>query len=500
MAELELEFDLWPRQMQALQSKATEILFGGESEGGKSHLVRVASIAACLAIPGLQCTLVRKKFDDILKNHVHGRTGYNSLLAPLIESGSVVSTEKGIKFLENGSNIHYQHCQDERQFTSAQGVETHFLIIDEATQITERLIRTFRTWVRMPPEFKASIADVFKDMFPRILYTANPIGPSVPFFRRHFIKARAPFEMQAMEGFIRQFIPSGAADNKSVDMAVHNARIEGLGDQAMIRALKGNWDAPLGDYFPEYDEEKHVIPDFTPPAHWFRFRSFDWGTAEPFACYWFAVSDGESFTDELNRMRWYPRGALIAYREWYGCDPENPDKGLRMRNEDVALGIKERSPAECEKKIITISDSLPFQDRGGKTIAQTFEEYGVLLLHGDTSRIPGWSQLRSRLIGKKIDSNDKEPTPMLYLVSSCKYARDYLPALPRHITKPEDAAESGETTHAADAIRLACMARAYAKDLPAVQPDTANLKNEITFDKAILKIKQHKMRENESTW
>ena len=257
-----------------------------------------------------------------------------------------------------------------------------------------------------------------------------------------------------------------------MDVDAHIGRMQGLGDAGLIKALdEGDWNAMIGEFFPEWSESKHVIDDFIPPQHWTRFRTFDWGTAEPFACYWCAISDGQAFKDSNDKTRWYPRGALILYNEWYGCDENDPAKGNRMRNEDIATGLWNRTEINHRNGPI-LTDSLPFQDRGGQTIAQTFAETfrtlgcSAVLTLGDTSRVTGWSQVRSRLIGIQVDSNETYRTPMLYVTHSCKYARDYIPALTRHPSesKKEDAAEHGEATHACDAIRLACMAHTIIKD------------------------------------
>jgi len=464
MSQLSIDIQFWPRQMQAFTTPARELLFGGATEGGKSFFVRNALIAWCLAIPDLQCVLIRKKFSDILSNHLEGPYGFRKLLAPLIHYGVIV-TQDNIRF-PNGSLIAFKHCQDERQFDSAQGVEVHVLVIDEATQISERLIRMFRTWVRMDQAMQDKLPEQFQGMFPRIIYTANPIGESVNYFRRNFVQLLPHERIETIAGFPRQYLPSRYSDNLSVNKQQHEGRLEGLGDKALAKALdEGDWNAITGEFFPEWDESRHVVTDFVPPAYWFRFRTFDWGTAEPFAVYWIAVSDGEPFTDSGGHKRWFPRGALIVYDEWYGCDPEHPDKGNRMRNEEIAQGIVMRSEYNA-RTVPTLTDSLPFQDRGGKTIAKIFEENGCPLLQGDTSRISGWSQLRSRLIGIQFDSNDDIRIPMIFVVERCRYLRDYLPALTRHKSeaKVEDAAEHGEATHSCDAIRLACTAHNVIKD------------------------------------
>lgn len=495
MEPINLDFPLWDRQIQALTTKATECLFGGATEGGKSHLLRVALVTWCLDIPGLQCVLIRKKFDDILKNHVEGPSGFKVLLAPLIERKLVQVTQKEVRF-PNGSMIFFQHCQDERQFTSAQGTEKHVLAIDEAPQISERLIRFFRSWCRMDMAMKEKVPEKWQGSFPRILYTGNPMGPSLGFFKRNFVKARDEFAIELVEGFLRQYIPSRVEDNPSVDMVAHYGRLEGLGDRALARALdRGDWDTPLGDFLPEYDETRHVVPDFVPPAHWLRYGGFDWGTAEPFAAYWACVADGSSFSDHRGIVRWFPAGAIIIYREYYGCDKYDPAKGNRMRNEDIAAGILGRCTTADERRMPFLSDSLPHQDRGGPTIAEIMwnKGNGVLLKQGDTGRISGWSQLRSRLIGQNFDTNNPlDIIPMLFICESCKYLRDYLPALQRHPLKPEDAVEGGEATHACDALRYICTARPWIRQAPAPQMDTRNLTNAQTFDDAFKRLQRLK--------
>lgn len=518
MPEIEINFDLHRKQMALLQSPATEILFGGSMEGGKSHALRVCNIIWCLDIPYLQSVLIRKKYDDILANHVEGPTGFKALLRDLTITNQVKITDHGIAFRDTHANIDFMHCQDERQFSSAQGVERHVVNIDEATQIVEKLIRMFRGWARMPKAMKELLPPKYKGRFPRINYTANPIGPSVPFFRKQFVKPRPAGAIERVEGFDRQYIPSSVFDNPSADIEAHEGRKLGFGDPAMIAALGGNWDAPFGDFFPEWDEQRHVIPNFIPPTHWHRYRSFDWGTAEPFAVYWFAVSDGEMFEAEVSdfkdglfttekRRLWYPRGALVVYREWYGANEDRPAEGLRMRNSEIARGILVRSPGKEEANLTTLTDSAVFPDRGfdeGQTIAKTFFENGVPLTLGDTARKTGWAAMRDRLIGRQLDSNSPVIHPMIYFQDSCKYARDYIPTLPRHPleTRKEDAAEHGETTHSCDAIRLGCMATPMVKDKPPEQyrPNTSNLTNMMTFNQALKKVQQLKARVNGGGW
>lgn len=460
MERVDIDLPLWPRQRECLDSPANDQLFGGASEGGKSYLARVGIIRAGLECEGLQMKLIRKKYDDILSNHLDGDRGFRRLLAPLTARGVVEITQQRIRFPKDNVCV-FVHCQDERQFDSAQGNESQVVVVDEAPQIKERLIRAFRGWCRITPEHRAKQPKFWQQKLPWFYQSGNPTGESVGYYRKYYVKARAIGEIADVDGFRRQFIKSLAQDNLSVDLAAHSARLSAIGDSALAKALdEGDWDAVMGEFFPEWDERRHVIGiDFTPPSHWFRYRTFDWGVAEPAYCAYWAVSDGEPFKDSQGRERWFPRGAIILYDEWFIADPIETHKGLRMRNEDMARGILDRSDVSS-RDVITLTDSKPFQDTGGDGPASAFARVGCPLTMADTSRIAGWSQMRGRLIGQEFQEFGGKKLPMLYVMSRCRFARDYVPVLPRHPSehKKEDAAEHGESTHVCDAIRYACMA------------------------------------------
>src|SRR5258707_37801 len=69
------------KQRQAFNSRATQPLYGGAAGGGKRFLMRIAAIAWCAAIPGLQVYLFRRIREDLVKNHVEGPKGFRALLA-----------------------------------------------------------------------------------------------------------------------------------------------------------------------------------------------------------------------------------------------------------------------------------------------------------------------------------------------------------------------------------------------------------------------------------
>jgi hypothetical protein len=495
--EVELDLPLHWQQGKLFLSPATEILFGGASGGGKSHVVRVSLITWCIDIPNLQCFIFREILDDCIGNHMDGPTGFPVMLADLVEKKWCTVSQKVIRF-KNGSKITLDHLGSEKALNKHQGRQKHVLVIDEATQIRARWIRWLRGWVDMPKNMLESLPDQYRGKFPKIIYTGNPIGLSVSYFRDNFVKAVPPETIWEVDeddgGHLRQFIPALLTDNPSADQKKKRAAIRGLGDEVIVDALEtGNWDAPIGDFIKEFNEARHVVSDFVPPSHWFKFRTFDWGSAEPFAVYWIAVSDGKEFKDHNGVKRWFPRGALVVYREWYGCNPKYPSKGIGMTNRDIARGILERTPEETSG--LTITDNLVFQERGMsindkkyKTADEFFEE-GVPLTLGNTARVYGYKQLKDRLKGQ-VYAHDWI-VPMLFICHSCKYLRDYLPALQRHKIKMEDAVESGEATHSTDAIRLACSARPFIRDAEILPDDLAP--DKLTARGVVKKI-QHKKR------
>jgi len=294
-------------------------------------------------------------------------------------------------------------------------------------------------------KMKARLIAAAKVPNKRIRATGNPGGPGHAAVKAYFGIDKYPLGSQLFvdndSGMKRMFIRSKLSDNRILLEHDPNYpdRLKSLGSPELVRAwLEGDWSVVQGAFFPEFSD-KHICLPIKLPDHWTRFRAFDWGSARPFDCLWFAVSDGE--------LPQFPRDALIVYREWYGA--RQPNVGLKMRVEDVADGIKSR---EDEKITYSVADPACAIEDGGPSMIEVFGDRDVHFQTGDNKRIPGWSQVRSRLIG--------EDKPMLYIFSTCKDLIRTLPALQHDEVKPEDVDSSGDD-HAADALRYGCMSRPY---------------------------------------
>jgi hypothetical protein len=441
-----LDFHLHPKQMAAFESIATEILYGGAAGGGKSHLMRLAAITWCTAIPGLQVYLFRRIKDDLIKNHVEGPNGFRSMLAGWVECGFVTIVEDEIRFW-NGSKIYLCHCKDEKDRFKYQGAEIHVLLIDELTHFTDTIYRFLRNRVRM---VGITLPERYRRTFPRIICGANPGGVGHQFVKTTFIDGVRPmqtyFTPKSEGGMLRQYIPARLEDNPSMAESDpgYEARLHGLGSESLVRAMRyGDWDIIEGAFFDNFRRDRHVIAPFTVPDGWTRFRAGDWGSAKPFAFGWYAVVP-EPFIAGPGLM--LPRGALVKYREWYGVakDAEGrfiPDKGLKMTAEKVGAEVRLRDSGDTIS--YGVLDPAAFAQDGGPSIAErmaggTTGRNGVTFRPADNKRVRGrgamggWDQLRSRLDG------DEDGRPMLYFFETCTHTIRTLPALQHDEINPED--------------------------------------------------------------
>lgn len=479
MGAHELNLELHEKQLIAFETTANEVLYGGAAGGGKSHLMRVASVLWCTMIPKLQVYLFRRIRDDLVKNHMEGPMGFRAMLAGWVQCGFVRIVDDEIRFW-NGSKIYLCHCKDAKDVYKYQGAEIHVLLIDELTHFTDDMYRFLRNRVRM---VGVKVPTELDGCFPRILAGANPGNIGHLFVKRTFVDGAESYEIRKMPpeegGMRRQFIPALLEDNPS--MAEHDPgyeqRLSGLGSEALVRAMRyGDWDVIEGAFFDCFEKARHVVQPFEIPTHWTRFRSADWGSAKPFSVGWWAVvSDTMQVENPFGQKLTLPRGCLVRYREWYGA--KKPDVGLKMKNEAIGAGIVEREINDG-KIDYGVLDTACFAEDGGPSIAEQIRNGMVAeakkrgisapfaFRHADKTRVAGigsavgWGAVRSRLIG------DDDGNPMMVVFSTCHDFIRTVPALQHDKNKPEDVDTDSED-HIADDVRYGCNSRPWVRSAAA---------------------------------
>lgn len=304
----------------------------------------------------------------------------------------------------------------------------------------------------------------------RIRASANPGGPGHHWVRSHWKIDEYPlggniFWAEDGSSMRRLFVKARLRDNKIgiANDPGYEMRLEGAGNATFVRAIKeGDWNVIAGAYFPEFSTERHIIRPIELPEHWARIRAMDWGSAKPFCVLWFAVSDG--------MVQGIARGALVAYREWYGWNGE-PNVGCKMTAQEVGAGIRK---LESEKMQDEVLDPAAFAQDGGPSIA---ERLGLNFRRADNARVArqgamgGWDQVRERLKGD-------EDGPQLVLFSTCTHLIRTLPALGHDKHRAEDVDTDSED-HAADTLRYGCMSRPWVRDK--ANPMKARYPTELTI-------------------
>lgn len=447
-----LELKLHSKQGLALLSKATEIGYGGAAGGGKSHLGRVSAIYFCSHIPQLSVYLFRRQHNELVKNHMEGPTSFPAMLHPWVKAGLVRIVKDEIRFW-NGSKIFLCHCQHEKDVFNWLGPEMHYLIIEQAEQFSEFMIRMLRGRNRVPEALP--IPPQYKDLFPRTLYTFNPGGIGHAFFKAKFVKARPDQMIEHMSdeegGKRRQFIRARLDDNPSINPTEYRKTLRGLPPR-MAKALEeGDFDQVIGAYFPEMERLTHLIPRFEIPQHWTKFCAMDWGACgegDPFAIGWFAVADG--VTGGL------PRNTLVCYRSYYG-------RGLpKVTVEQVAQGILRREGREEIAYRVAGGDIL--EKRGtGPSVMEIFGTYGIHFNRADMRRVSGWQQCRERLVGSLKEDGTKQP--LLVFFDTMEEEFESMANLQHDMHDPNDCAAGDD--HFADMVRYGCMSRPWMKETEA---------------------------------
>lgn len=453
-----VEFKLYPKQQRALMSQAQEILYGGAAGSGKSYMMRVLAIILCMEIPNIKVFLFRRMYKELYINHVFSPDGFLVMLKPFIDSGEVTFNKSDgvFNFNFNGAQIYLCHAQHETDIQGYLGAEIHCLLIDEATQFTEKMIRFLRTRVRLGG---LRIPDRWKNLLPKIIYGTNPGGISHSYLKRGFVAHgeghvfKAPIQDG---GMTREFVPAKSRENVVMmrNDPNYDQRIMGLGDDRLAQAyLDGNWDLEEGAAFSDlWDNNVHIIQSLEIPRSWRIDRSHDYGYSAPAATLWWAESDGTSAIIN-DRKVVIPRKSIILISEQYFADKE--DKGLRllpfelgqrMHDHEQMNGFRMRT--EAGPADISIFD----KDRGMASIHDEYVKRGIRFTKADKrpgSRERGFVLVRQYL---KAAATRNFEQPWLFVHRNCVHTISQLPELPISSENPQDV-DTAANDHIYDGIR-----------------------------------------------
>ncbi len=402
-----------PRQAEFFASHAKFIAYGGARGGGKSWALRRKLCGLCLRYPGIRCLLIRRTLGELRANH---------LRPMLAEYGAIVSYSEAKKCLQfpGGSAVYLGYCAADRDVLRYQGQEYDIIAIDEATQLSEYQFSIFKACLRGTGSYPR-----------RIYLTCNPGGVGHAWVKRLFID-RSYRQGENPEDY--DFIPATVYDN---DVLLRSApdyvkQLEGLPPRLRDAWLYGRWDVFEGQFFPEFDPQRHVAAPPLLKKTVRRFLALDYGF-DMLAALLVGVGDDGTLTVEKEVCR---PGLTLSEAARCAADLACCTDGGAA----VAAEYAVASPDLWNRR----------QDSGmsGFEIMQSVPGMPPMR-PADDRRIPGWRVLREYLSGGR-----------LIISSACGELIRCLPLLLFDKNRPEDAAgEPHSVTHAPEALRYAVMSR-----------------------------------------
>lgn len=386
-----------------------DIGVGGARGPGKSHCT-FAQLALddCQRINGLKALFLRQtgksaeeSFKDLIDSVLTGRIAYQY-------NGS-----KGILGFKNGSKVILGGFETEKDIDKYIGIQYDVIVIEERNQLTgEKILK-----------LKGSLRTVKPNWRARMYSSFNPgnIG--------HADIKKTMVDPHALQREIEtRFIPATYRDNPFLKKEYIDY-LMGL-EGALGKAWRdGNFDTFEGQYFIEWDREKHTVAPFAVPPSWKRFRSYDYGHENPATCAWYALDYD---------------GRIWVYRELY------LQKGHKQDADKQAQQIAKMS--EGEQYEYSVADPAIFSPTGmvdkygGQTIAETFARNGITFIPASNRRVDGWSLLHKYLFW------NKNTDPKIKYFSTCLDSIRTIPELIHDSHRPEDVDSRGED-HAADRDR-----------------------------------------------
>ncbi len=401
-----MDIEITKRQKKFIDSDADEVLFGGAAGGGKSYGQIVDAFLYALKYPGSKQIIFRRTFPELDKSIIR------TVMALYPRGVFSYNSSKHTGKFKNGSIIDFGYCDSENDVYKYQSAEFDVIRFDELTHFTEDIYVYLLSRVRGANDFPKAVKS-----------STNPGGVGHGWVKERFIDIGEPDVVHSFDTGTRIFIPSRVQDNCFLmeKDASYVKRLENLDEKNKKALLYGDWDIFDGQYFTEFDRQKHVVSPFEIPPEWRRYRAIDYGL-DCFAVLWIAVNS---------------LGECFVYREY-----AKPNVIIG----DGAREVCSLSKGEKIRATYAPPDLWSRSQESGVCRADLFRKAGLTLQRSNNDRAGGWACIRELLRG---------PTePKLKIFSSCVSLIKCITSISFDDKNPNDCATvPHDITHLPDALR-----------------------------------------------
>ena len=422
---------LWepqPKQQLALSCPAFELFYGGAAGGGKSDFLLMDFLAGCNEGRGAwRGILFRRTYKELEELIIRAKELYIPLRAHYHKTENVFT-------FPTGSFLRLRYLERDEDVGSYQGHQYTWVGFDELGNYA-----TDYCYLYMISRLRSAAG-----LTCYMRATGNPGGVGHSWIKMRFIDGKKPNTIYTDEmGRTRCFIPSLLDDNRILmkNDPEYEKNLTLLPRYLYEALRRGNWDIVAGAAFEEFRREEHVIKPFAlESGQWFKFCAMDWGYAKPFSIGWWAVNS---------------EGRMIRYRELYGCEKGEANKGVKKSASEVAKEAYALSVAEGATVMVADPAVWSKTDKEA-SIAEKFESAGWKMIKANNERINGKMQLHQLLKTKGEDEK-----PMLLVFDTCFDFIRTIPLLLPSKAHPEDI-DTAMEDHIYDETRYAIMSE-YAR-------------------------------------
>lgn len=485
-------------QSLALSCPCDEILYEGTRGPGKTaaqlmRFRRLVGLGYGAFWRGVIFDIEYKNLGDIIAQS-------KKLFSKFNDGAKFLSSASELKWRwPTGEELLFRYEKNAEGYWNYHGQEFPFVGHNELTkrpdsEFYESMFSCMRSSFR-PQDYPLSDGSLLPPIPLECFSTTNPFGVGHTWVKKRFIdpaprgtvhktytKVLNP-QTQSEETITmtRVAIHGSWRENKFLDPK-YIAQLMAIKDPNKKKAwVDGSWDVTSGGRFDHlWDYNTHVVKKFDIPSDWQVDRSHDWGESKPFSNLWFAQANGNPVL--IDGKEWTPaKGSVICIAEYYGCDVEEHNTGVKMSATNVAKMVK-----YVDESLIGKNPELPSVHKGelnlvpgivkGKvkpgaadnainnaddemiSIADKMAKVGVKWEKSDKkpgSRING-AALLCEMLEAALEAKDAESgigeRPALYFMEHCRGIISRFPVLSRDTKNPDDI-DTEQEDHDYDALR-----------------------------------------------